>query len=59
VNANGATMSKSLYKNLKRAGNRTTMSIELLEKAAVLGTARMLRKVLDNAQCNQGEYYGS
>jgi len=41
-------MSKSLYKNLKRAATRTTMSIELLENAALLGTAQMLRKVLDN-----------
>jgi len=36
------TTPKSMEKNPKRAG--TTVSIELLQKAALLGTARILRK---------------
>jgi len=36
---------KSLEKNLKRAG--TITSIKLLQKAALLRTVRILRKVLD------------
>jgi len=41
--------SNSLEQNVKRAG--TTVSIELLQNAALLGTARILRKVkiLDSA----------
>jgi len=39
------TVPKGLEKNLRKAG--TTVSIELLQKAALLGTARILRKVLD------------
>ena len=39
------TTPKSLEKNLKRAG--TTVSIELLQKAALLGTALIFGKVLD------------
>jgi len=48
------TTPKSLEKNLQRAG--TTVSINLLKKAALLGTSRIL-KVLDTGQCNkEGEY---
>jgi len=43
VGASGTT-AKSLDKNLKKAG---TISIELLQKAALLGTSRILRKVQD------------
>jgi len=37
------TIPKSLEKNLKKAG--TTVSIELLQKVTLLGTAGILRKV--------------
>jgi len=39
------TVPKGLEKNLKKAV--TTVSVELLKKVALLGTARILRKVLD------------
>jgi len=46
------TTPKSMVKNPKRAG--TTVSIELLMKAALLRTAQILRKVLDTGYCNDG-----
>jgi len=44
VNGALGTTPKSLEKNLKRAG--TAVSMKLRQKAALLGTARILRKVL-------------
>ena len=39
-------VSKGLEKNLKKAGSNVT--VELLQKAALLGTSRILRRVLDS-----------
>jgi len=41
-----ASATQGGHKNPRRAG--TTVSIELLQKAALLGVARILIKVLDN-----------
>jgi len=40
------TMTKSLEKNLKKAGSN--VMVELLQKAALIGTSRILRRVLDS-----------
>jgi len=40
------TVAKGLEKNLKKAGANTT--VELLQKAALLGTSRILRSILDS-----------
>jgi len=40
------TVTKSLEKNLKKAGSNVT--VELLQKAALLGTSRILRRVLNS-----------
>jgi len=40
------TVSKGLEKNLKKAGSNVT--VKLLQKAALLGTLRILRMVLDS-----------
>ena len=41
------TVAKGLEKNLKNAGSNAT--VELLQKAALLGTSQILRMVLDLA----------
>ena len=45
VGAQG-TVTKSIEKNLKKAGSNAT--VELLQKAALRGTSQMLRRVLDS-----------
>jgi len=40
------TVGKGLDKNLKKAGSN--VAVELLQKAALLGTSRILRRVLDS-----------
>jgi len=40
------TVTKSLEKNLKKAGSNAT--VELLQKAALLETSQRLRRVLDS-----------
>ena len=40
------TVAKGLEKNVKKAGSDAT--VELLQKAALLGTSRILRRVLDS-----------
>ena len=40
------TVTKRLEKNLKKAGSN--VAVELLQKAALLGTSRILRRVLDS-----------
>jgi len=40
------TVAKGLEKNLKKAGSNAT--VELLQKAALVGTLRILRRVLDS-----------
>jgi len=45
VGALGA-VAKSLQKNLKKAGSNVT--VELFQKAALLGTSQILRRVLDS-----------
>jgi len=40
------TVTKRLEKNLKKAGSN--VAVQLLQKAALLGTSRILRRVLDS-----------
>ena len=44
VGAQG-TVPKGLEKNLEKAGSN--VAVELLQKAALLGTSRILRRILD------------
>jgi len=44
------TVSNSLEKNLKKA--EANVTVELLQKAAIPGTLRILRRVLDSNKCN-------
>jgi len=47
------TVAKGIEKNLKKAGSNATM--ELLQKDALLGTSRILKRVLDSTRVRSGK----